>query len=124
MSLARDDLYIDIYNDESHIDFKRLRSFTGADVKQLSHILGVGVSTIKNNKPNTKTDQKAKDLVYALKLLARLCHNDENKMRQWFVDPKVYWGGVSPIDMFELGKAKAVISTLEAKFEAESLTYS
>lgn len=112
---------LDIYNEKSQLDLVKLRKVTGAKQDQLADILGVSIATIKANKGSSSTVKKAKDLIYVLKLLARLCDNQQDKMKAWFLDPKVYWGGLTPLDMFILKRGEAVVETLKAVKEGEAL---
>ncbi len=112
---------LDIYNEKSQIDLSKLRKVTGAKQQELAEMLGLSIETIKANKGSAATVKKAKPLIYALKLLAKLCDNSSDKMRAWFLDPKVYWGGLTPLDMFILKRGEAVVETLKAIKEGEAL---
>lgn len=111
---------LNIYNEKQHIDFNKLRRMVGANQLEIAQILGVSEATIKANKGSVASDKKANPLAYALQLLAPLCEGDENLMRAWFVGAKVYWSGLSPLDMFALQKGDQVIETLKAMTEGEA----
>ncbi len=110
---------LNIYNDKMHIDFNKLRRMVGANQGEIARILGLSEATIKANKGSVASDKKANPLTYALQLLAPLCDADEDLMRAWFVGAKVYWSGLSPLEMFALQKGDQVIETLKAMTEGE-----
>ncbi len=113
---------LDVRNQDHHVDLKKLKQVIGADQKDLAAILDIAVATVKANKASTTTDKKAKPLLYALELLAPMCAGDAKKVRAWFVSPKVYWGGLSPLDMFVMKRGNAVIETLTSMIDGESLS--
>ena len=114
------DFALDIYNEQRHVDLKKLREAIGADQIEFATIAEMAVATVKANRGSVGTDKKVKNLVYALKLLAPLCKNDPNRIRAWFTDPKVFWGGLTPLEMFSMKKSKGVIETLESYTDGEA----
>jgi hypothetical protein len=111
---------VDIYNEDSHVDLRKIMKIIGATDEELASLLELKVPTVKANHGSIKTDKKAQPLVYALELLAPLCNGDTKKMCAWFIGPKVYWGGLSPLDMFLAKKGAAVTDALRAMSEGEA----
>lgn len=111
---------MDIYDEKKHVDLKKLREAIGADPVEFATIAEIGLATVKANKGSANTDKKVQKLVNALKLLAPLCKNDPERIRAWFTDPKVYWGGLSPLEMFSFKKSKGVIETLKSYSDGEA----
>jgi hypothetical protein len=111
---------VDIYNEDSHVDLRKIMKIIGATDEELASLLEVKVPTVKAHNGSIKTDKKAQQLVYALELLSPLCKDGTKKMRTWFIGPKVYWGGLSPLDMFLAKKGAAVTDILRAMSEGEA----
>ncbi len=114
---------IDIKTEDGRrLDFQKIRKMTGVNAKELGKIAGVSARTIETSKQRSATDKKFNQLIYALKLLAPLCDEDEQRMASWFIEPQVYWHGTSVLDMFQAGLGNGVIELLEAEDNGEALT--
>lgn len=70
----------------------------------------LGAAAVKRSAP----------LIRAIGLLADLCDDDRDRMRAWLTEPKVYWGGLRPLDMFLAKRGEAVVETLKAIKEGEA----
>jgi hypothetical protein len=103
------------------IDLSKLMEMTGGGRRELVYILGLPIEGVETSKAVSASNGDAKHLIRALRLLAEQCGYDYDKMRAWFTEPKVYWHGLSPIDMFMLRRGEAVVETLRAVKDGEAL---
>lgn len=128
MSVVRkdimDELHLDIFTAEHHLEPKALKEVLGIDYDQLAKIADskVSKSVLEKNQGSARIDAKYKTIIYMLKLISPLCDNDPNKIRSWFIQPKTYWYGTSPLECFLMERPEAVIKELESKYKGEALT--
>lgn len=112
---------LDICDKKGHIDLSKLVKMTGAGRRELSDILGIPIEAIEAGEGLSASTGEVKHLIRALRLLSGLSGHDHDKMRAWFTDPKVYWGGLRPLDMFIQKRGEAVVETLRAIKDGEAM---
>ncbi|MDD9951803.1 MAG: hypothetical protein OXT67_09585 [Zetaproteobacteria bacterium] len=112
---------VQIYNENGHFDFKKIIELTGFTPSKFAKCSGLSVSTIQKNLSTAKNNRRhfLKELEYVVTLLAELADNDETEMKLWFSQPKIFWKGLSPLDLIQMDQIEVVKLELERKLHGE-----
>ncbi len=80
--------------------------------------MGLTVSELK--KVFAQNGKNERTLVGLLHLLAPLCLWDEVRIKEWMVNPKVFWHELTPLERIKMGKIKAVKDVIKAHLEGDA----
>ena len=105
--------------DGDELNFTKLGNILGAKQKELAQIINVSEATLRSPTVSRETLRKAQPLLYVLNLLWELTDGKSEEVYRWLNEPRIEWGGLSPLKTLTLGKLDAVKTLLERIYHGE-----